>query len=107
MRPGSPRRSVRSTLSRDTHRKAPDTPAPQVALAHRRRASDTDAVIRGLARLVLLRFLPRRLLPVLTAWEILQLVRNRRRAQATRQAQADAQAVPAAGRPLTRRPPRR
>jgi hypothetical protein len=55
-------------------------------------------VIRGLARLVVLRFLPRRLLPVLTAWEILQLVRNRRRAQASRQAQADGEPVPASGR---------
>jgi hypothetical protein len=71
-------------------------------------ARDTDDVIRGLARLVLLRFLPRRLLPVLTAWEIVQLVRNRRRAQVTRVAQADADAAPA-GRPqpATRRPRRR
>jgi hypothetical protein len=65
-------------------------------------------VIRGLARLVLLRFLPRRLLPVLTAWEILQLVRNRRRAQASRQAQADGEPVRAPARqPSTRRPRRR
>jgi hypothetical protein len=63
-------------------------------------------MIRGLARLVLLRFLPRRLLPVLTAWEILQLVRNRRRAQATRLAQADPEAVAARGRQTAARPPR-
>jgi hypothetical protein len=64
-------------------------------------------MIRGLARLVFLRLLPRRLLPVLTAWEILQLVRNRRRAQAARLAQTDPQAVPAAGRQTAARPPRR
>jgi hypothetical protein len=71
-------------------------------------------MIRGLARLVFLRFLPRRLLPVLTAWEVLQLVRNRRRAQAGRQAQAEGEPVQATGRqpatsrqPSTARPPRR
>jgi hypothetical protein len=65
-------------------------------------------MIGGLARLVLLRFLPRRLLPVLTAWEILQLVRNRRRAQATRLAQAGTEAPAAPERPSgTRRPRRR
>jgi hypothetical protein len=63
-------------------------------------------MIRGLARLVLLRLLPRRLLPVLTVWEILQLVRNRRRAQATRLAQTDPQAVPAPGSQTAARPPR-
>jgi len=63
-------------------------------------------MIRGLARLVLLRYLPRRLLPVLTVWEILQLVRNRRRAQATRQAQADAAAATPGPQPASRRPRR-
>jgi hypothetical protein len=63
-------------------------------------------MIRGLARLVLLRLLPRRLLPVLTVWEILQLVRNRRRAQATRLAQTDPQAVREPGRQTAARPPR-
>ena len=77
-------------------------------MALRRTTRDTDAVIRGLARLVLLRFLPRRLLPVLTAWEIVQLVRSRRRAQATRVAQDDADVRAARGRqPSTSRPRRR
>jgi hypothetical protein len=63
-------------------------------------------MIRGVARLLLLRFLPRRLLPVLTAWEIVQLVRNRRRAQATA---IDPDAELASERPRTarRRPPSR
>ncbi|HKG57234.1 MAG TPA: hypothetical protein VKA85_08300 [Candidatus Limnocylindrales bacterium] len=38
-------------------------------------------MIRGLGKLLLLRFMPRRLIPVLTAWEVLQLVRGRRRQQ--------------------------
>jgi hypothetical protein len=47
-------------------------------------------MIRGLGRLLLLRFLPRRLLPVLTAWEILQIVRHRRRTRAAAlEAEAD------------------
>jgi hypothetical protein len=33
--------------------------------------------MRWIARLLLLRVLPRRLLPVLTAWEVFQLFRNR------------------------------
>jgi hypothetical protein len=49
-------------------------------------------MIRGLGRLLLLRFLPRRLLPVLTAWEILQLVRNRRRARTVLEAETDVDA---------------
>jgi hypothetical protein len=38
-------------------------------------------MIRGLGKLLLLRFMPRRLLPVLTAWEVFQLLRGRRRQQ--------------------------
>jgi hypothetical protein len=38
-------------------------------------------MIRGLGKLLLLRFIPRRLIPVLTAWEVFQLVRGRRRDQ--------------------------
>ena len=77
----------------------------QVAL--RRTARHTDAVIRGLARLVLLRFLPRRLLPVLTAWEIVQLVRSRRRGHATRIAQDQDVRETRARQPSARRPRRR
>ncbi|HEY0444467.1 MAG TPA: hypothetical protein VGC90_09610 [Candidatus Limnocylindrales bacterium] len=36
-------------------------------------------MIRGLGRLLLLRFLPRRIVPFLTAWEIFRLVRGRQR----------------------------
>jgi hypothetical protein len=39
-------------------------------------------MIRGLGKLVLLRFLPRRLVPFLTAWEIFRLVRGRQRPRA-------------------------
>jgi hypothetical protein len=64
-------------------------------------------MIRGVGRLLLFRFLPRRLLPVLTAWEIVQLVRNRRRSQSTTLA-ADDEMTPEsrAGR-AARRPPTR
>jgi hypothetical protein len=63
-------------------------------------------MIRGVTRLLLLRFLPRRLLPVLTAWEIVQLVRNRRRAQAIA-VDPDAELTSERGRGRTtrRRPP--
>jgi hypothetical protein len=64
-------------------------------------------MIRGAAKLLLLRFLPRRLLPVLTAWEIVQLVRNRRRAQSTA-TDPDTELISGAGRGRTaRRPPPR
>lgn len=33
-------------------------------------------MIRGLAKLVLLRYLPRRLIPLLTVWEIYRVVRG-------------------------------
>jgi hypothetical protein len=35
--------------------------------------------MRWLARLLLLRILPRRLLPIMTAWELFRLFRNRNR----------------------------
>jgi hypothetical protein len=96
-------RSARSTSHE--RRNAADTSARANGVALRRTARDTDAVIRGLARLVLLRFLPRRLLPVLTAWEIVQLLRSRRRGQTTRVAQDDASLAAARRRqPSTRRP---
>jgi hypothetical protein len=76
-------------------------------VALRRTARDTDVVIRGLARLVLLRFLPRRLLPVLTAWEIVQLVRSRRRGQTTRVAQDQDVRAAGARQPAARRTRRR
>lgn len=37
--------------------------------------TDTDGMIGGLAKLLLLRVLPRRLIPLLTAWEIFRVVR--------------------------------
>ena len=63
----------------------------------------TGTMIRGLARLVFLRFLPRRVLPVLTAWEVLQIVREHRRArrEAATAAPPPAQLPPG---PATRRP---
>jgi len=38
--------------------------------------------MRWLARLLLLRILPRRLVPILTLWEVMQLLRRRRRERA-------------------------
>jgi hypothetical protein len=46
-------------------------------------------MFRMLGRLVLVRFLPRRLLPVLTAWEVVQLIRSRRRSQSGGELEAD------------------
>lgn len=65
----------------------------------------TGAMIRGLARLFLLRFLPRRVLPVLTAWEVLQIVREHRRAR--REATLEPPANSLAPGPAARRPPPR
>ncbi len=62
-------------------------------------------MIRGLARLFLLRFLPRRVLPVLTAWEVLQIVREHRRARREAAFAPPANALPPG--PAARRPPPR
>jgi len=35
-------------------------------------------MLRTIVRLLFLRFLPRRLLPLFTAWQVLQIIRNRR-----------------------------
>jgi len=66
--------------------------------------------MRWLARLLLLRVLPRRLLPILTAWEVYQLIRGRRnqsdaasRAQLANPAPDDVPRL--APGPAARRPP--
>jgi hypothetical protein len=66
------------------------------------------AAMRWLARLLLLRVLPRRLLPILTVWEVWKIVRGR---QAARDQAARAAAMRRAGTyptpgPATRRPTR-
>jgi hypothetical protein len=53
---------------------------------------DTPMMFRTLGRLLVLRFIPRRLLPVLTAWEVVQLIRSRRRSRATGELEADVDA---------------
>ncbi|HEY7591329.1 MAG TPA: hypothetical protein VH723_10065 [Candidatus Limnocylindrales bacterium] len=58
--------------------------------------------MRWLARLVLLRVLPRRLIPILTVWEVWKLVRGRQEARDARRNARSATPGPATRRPPTR-----
>jgi hypothetical protein len=62
--------------------------------------------MRWLARLVLLRILPARLLPILTVWEVWKIVRGQQRAARERAERRTAARALTPG-PATRRPPTR
>jgi hypothetical protein len=58
--------------------------------------------MRWLARLLLLRILPRRLLPILTAWEAFRFLRNARARRGTTDEATRSTHGPAARRPPVR-----
>jgi len=59
--------------------------------------------MRWLVRLVLLRILPRKLLPILTVWEVWKIVRGQQLAARERAKRGSAAKPPTPG-PATRRP---
>lgn len=62
-------------------RNAVDTPKLEPRARHAARAVRLGAMFKWFARVVLLRFLPRRLLPILTAVQIFRMLRGMRNRQ--------------------------
>jgi hypothetical protein len=72
-------RSLKRRLPEPPPRNGIDTPSPETTRARRAADAQNGVMFRTAARLLLLRFLPRRILPIVTIAEAILLIRSVRR----------------------------